>query len=385
MPYTVHVGPCLRVLRTLPDNSVHSIVTDPPYGLGFMGKTWDRLPTVAVFRECLRVLRPGGHIAAFGHTRTYHHLATRIERAGFEIRDMIAWTYGQGFPKSRNQDGAWKGWGTALKPALEPIALARKPLDGTVEANLADHGAGALNIDGCRVPLDRHVDESQLRTMHRNVRTEADGWGMNKLADEQTPVVNERGRWPANIVHDGSPDVLEAFPDAPGQQGDLKAHAEYRQSPNGIFGGMRPAIDHAARNDAGSAARFFYCAKATRADREEGLAAFEKQPAGIVSNTSGRRIAEREGYTQPVRANTHPTVKPTALMRWLVKLITPPGGIVLDPFAGSGSTGKAAVLDGFEAVLIERDRQWKPVIAARCAWAEANRPRAQQLALALET
>lgn len=349
MPYTVHIGPCLRVLRTLPDNSVHAIVTDPPYGIGFMGKTWDRLPTVAVFRECLRVLRPGGHIAAFGHTRTYHHLATRIERAGFEIRDMIAWTYGQGFPKSRNQDGDWQGWGTALKPALEPIALARKPLDGTVEANLADHGAGALNIEGCRVPACGAP------------------------------------RWPANIVHDGSPDVLEAFPDAPGQQGDLKAHAECRQSPNGIFGGMRPSLDHEARNDTGSAARFFYCAKATRADREEGLAAFEKQPAGIVSNTSGRRITEREGYTRPVRANTHATVKPTALMRWLVKLITPPGGIVLDPFAGSGSTGKAAVLDGFEVVMIERDRQWKPVIAARCAWAEANRPRAQQLALALET
>ena len=296
MTHQLHHGDCLEVLRSMPDCSVDSIVTDPPYGLSFMGKKWDYdVPSVDVWVECLRVLKPGGHLLAFAGTRTQHRMAVRIEDAGFEIRDMIAWVYGSGFPKSldvskaidkaagaerevvgrkavtRVMDGSdlvggnvragfvsvtapstdaakeWQGWGTALKPALEPITVARKPLIGTVAENVLQHGTGAINVDGGRV---------------------------------------EGGRWPANFIHDGSEEAIDLLKDS---------------------------------------ARFFYCAKASKADRGE---------------------------------NHHPTVKPTDLMRYLCRLVTPPNGIVLDPFNGSGSTGCAAVLEGFQYIGIEREAEY---------------------------
>lgn len=352
----IKIGDCLDVMRGMAENSVDAIVTDPPYGLSFMGKRWDYdVPSVEVWAECLRVLKPGGHLLAFAGTRTQHRMAVRIEDAGFEIRDMIAWVYGSGFPKSHN--GEWGG--TALKPALEPITVARKPLVGTVEANWRAHGTGALNIDGCRVG-------DEMRPLIKNAgRIDPRGEGFGGKYGSACEGVTSTGRWPANLIHDGSDEVMAAFPDAPGKQGDLTGHSRDRKS-LGIYGDMAAARDAIARRDAGSAARFFYCAKASKADREEGLANFERRPAGMVSNTSGQPMTRRdEGFEVAPRANNHPTVKPTELMRYLCRLVTPAGGIVLDPFAGSGSTGKAAVLEGFQFIGIELDPAYAAIAEAR--------------------
>ncbi|MDZ5787735.1 site-specific DNA-methyltransferase [Stenotrophomonas maltophilia] len=328
----IHVGDCLEVMRGMADNSVDAVVTDPPYGLSFMGKRWDYdVPSTEIWVECLRVLKPGGHLLAFAGTRTQHRMAVRIEDAGFEIRDMIAWVYGSGFPKSHN--GPWGG--TALKPALEPITVARKPLEGTVEANWREHGTGALNTEDCGVGAK----------------------------------LSEGGRWPANLIHDGSEDVLATFPAAPGQQGDLRGHSRDRVS-LGIYGDMGAARDAIARPDSGSAARFFYCAKATREDRNDGL---NSGPAPAVA--AGATMRDRETADWPARnGNHHPTVKPTDLMRYLCRLVTPAGGLVLDPFMGSGSTGKAAVLECFQFVGIELDPIYAAIAEARIRVAQPGLP-----------
>jgi len=251
-------GDCLAVLKTFSDNSLDSIVTDPPYGLSFMGKKWDYdVPSVEIWAECLRVLKPGGHLLAFAGTRTQHRMAVRIEDAGFEIRDLIAWVYGSGFPKSHNLADDWQGWGTALKPALEPITVARKPLAGTVAANVQTYGTGAINIDGCRVG-----DEPRYNPPVGDLT----GFGSNPVAAVGAGRQVE-GRWPANLIHDGSDEVLAAFPDAKGQQGAVDGNEPSAQTNNvyGQFGG-RPAST--PRNDSEtSAARFFYCAKASKSDR----------------------------------------------------------------------------------------------------------------------
>lgn len=383
--YNLHHGNCLDVLKTFQDNSVDSIVTDPPYGISFMGKTWDYdVPSVDIWIECLRVLKPGGYLLAFAGTKTQHRMAINIEDAGFEIRDMIAWVYGSGFPKSHNvansidkmfgagnrgqaiasgskfhpttgearapgelldkyeartEEGkGWEGFGTALKPAMEPITVARKPLIGTVAKNVLAYGTGALNIDGCRVVAEdggRPLREvAPLRDDVQYNANSLSGRVDGSLASSKAAGLTNVGRWPANIIHDGSDEVLDAFPNAPGQQGDLLSHDKLRQSPNGIFGAMAPAKDHKARVDQDkSAARFFYCAKASKTDREEG--------------------------------NNHPTVKPTDLMRYLCRLVTPPSGIVLDPFMGSGSTGKAAMLEGLTFIGIELDSKYMEIAHAR--------------------
>lgn len=354
---------CLEYLRLfVPDNSVDSIVTDPPYGLSFMGKKWDYdVPGVEIWAECLRVLKPGGHLLAFAGTRTQHRMVVRIEDAGFEIRDMIAWVYGSGFPKSldvskaidkaagaerevlgtvdprgtfdgrerksaavntnwRGAEGRddvrdlsqkqitapatdaarqWQGWGTALKPALEPITVARKPLVCTVAANVLEHGTGALNIDGCRVEASATdiaraaVPQPAFNSPTGAIYNMKTGEGRNGERFDMSA-----GRWPANLIHDGSDDVVAGFPDSNG-----------------------------------SAARFFYAAKASKKDRGDG--------------------------------NTHPTVKPTDLMAYLCRLVTPPGGVVLDPFMGSGSTGKAAMREGFRFIGIERDSEYVEIAKGR--------------------
>jgi site-specific DNA-methyltransferase (adenine-specific) len=311
--YTLHVGDCRDVLRDYPADHFDSIVSDPPYGLSFMGKGWDEgVPGEEFWQEALRVAKPGAHLLAFGGTRTFHRLTVAIEDAGWEIRDCMMWLYGSGFPKSHDvskaidkdagiwrgragavvsgnpamggpnyertdkgepatpEASAWQGWGTALKPAWEPVIVARKPLSGTVADNVLRYGTGALNIDGCRV-------------------------GGNE------------GRWPANVMHDGSAEVVDGFPDAE--------------------------------------ARFFYCAKASRTDRDDG--------------------------------NTHPTVKPTDLMRYLCRLVTPPGGVVLDPFMGSGSTGKAALIEGLRFVGIDLDPAHVAIAQARCQEAALETPLSQ--------
>ena len=389
-------GDCRLVMRTLDDASVDAIVTDPPYGLtnngggpsaandtpqsraragaargGFMGMAWDSdVPPVEVWAECLRVLKPGGYLLAFAGTRTHHRMCTRIEDAGFEIRDMIAWLYGSGFPKSYN--GAWGG--TALKPALEPITVARKPLIGTVEANWRLFGTGALNVDACRVWTD---DQPKGGSSSRGATWTASG--MHADGANSRSVTPPEGRWPANLIHDGSEEVLAAFPEAPGQKADACTDSSGRKTQQ-VYGAMKrgrsgePSADSgndgnvgfklkpgARRIDAGTAARFFYCAKADRADRNAGL----HDPGPQFKKGSTLRDAENVGRAR--KGNFHPTVKPTDLMRYLCRLVTPAGGVVLDPFMGSGSTLKAAELEGFSAIGIEWDGSYVELARSRIA------------------
>ena len=419
-------GDCLEVLRGMEADSVDSVVTDPPYGLSFMGKGWDyEVPTEDVWRECLRVLKSGGHLLAFAGTRTQHRMAVRIEDAGFEIRDMIAWVYGSGFPKSmdvskaidkatgaerevvgtnpnyRPNSGAvadpkwfqdrssglqttpataaarqWDGWGTALKPALEPITVARKPLVGTVAANVLRHGTGAINVDGCRVGT---VAPATTRGANALGRMNDDGWEPSDNGQRVDP--HPAGRWPANLIHDGSEEVVGLFP-----KSVSRSSAAVHRS-NGVLkhGGENSRPSHGTTervtrnegfNDSGSAARFFYCAKASKADRDEGLESFDRHVVRVteghgrgVVNTSKAGDGIRENRP---RANIHPTVKPTALMRYLCRLVTPPNGIVLDPFMGSGSTGKAAILEGFRFVGIEREADYIEIARARIEAASAR-------------
>lgn len=308
-------------MAAMPDNSVDSVVTDPPYGLSFMGKKWDYdVPNTEIWAECLRVLKPGGHLLAFAGTRTQHRMAVRIEDAGFEIRDMIAWVYGSGFPKSRNLDGDREGWGTALKPALEPITVARKPLIGTVAANVLAHGTGAINVDGCRVagePWAAVAPNAGGRS----------GGVMGKSAQHPGGEPHGLGRWPANLIHDGSEEVTSLM-----------------ESP----------------------ARFFYCAKASKRDRDEGCNGMPLRNSYMVENGSKTAAANGVRYDRKtLQRNNHPTVKPTSLMRYLCRLVTPPGGIVLDPFMGSGSTGKAAVLEGFDFIGIELNPEYFAIAEKR--------------------
>ena len=338
-------------LAKLPNNSVDSIVTDPPYELGFMGKSWDASGIaydVTAWQECLRVLKPGGHLLAFGGSRTYHRLAVAIEDAGFQIRDQIMWVYGSGFPKSLNISKAidktagdakqWDGWGTALKPAHEPIVVARKPLEGTVANNVLTHGTGGINIDGCRVGMsneDKTKSLNNRKPQGYELKESIYEFGTNVVKTEQS----QQGRFPANFIHDGSDEVLELFPESKSSSGSFKA-TDYEEKPTST---PFTRGDFVGRGDSGSVARFFYCAKANKKDRNEGL----------------------DGFS----ANHHPTVKPTELMRYLVRLVTPLNGTVLDPFTGSGSTGKAAVLEGFSFIGIEQSAEYVEIAKARIEWA----------------
>lgn len=390
----VHHGDSRAVLRFVESGSIDACVTDPPYALvsivnrfgkagaapakgdvyarasaGFMGKAWDTGETAfdpAFWAEVLRVLKPGAHLVAFSGTRTYHRLACAIEDAGFEIRDQLAWLYGSGFPKShdvaRSIDAmfgvdrkageepswvaeAWAGWGTALKPALEPIVLARKPLAGTVAETVIAHGCGALNVDACRVATGEDLNGGAYagEFRERDGRTTSDqaagARALSRLNRGAGDYVQPSGRWPANVVHDGSAEVLEAFPEASGQKAAIAGDEPSRTTKNayGNFSGCRSPNE--PRDDSGSAARFFYSAKADAEDR---------------------------------LGSKHPTVKPVDLMAWLCRLVTPKGGVVLDPFAGSGTTGLAALRQGFGAVLIEREAEYVADIQRRLAWARGE-------------
>lgn len=334
MERKVITGDCLNVMADTEPNSFDSIVTDPPYGIGFMGKKWDHgVPSSEYWAHALGVAKPGAHLLAFGGTRTFHRLACAIEDAGWEIRDCLMWVYGSGFPKSHNLKGDWDGWGTALKPAWEPIIMARKPFKGTVAANTAKYGTGAMNIDGCRV---EPTGESVGREGEASAEMRYTSSGSTNFS--ATPGVrggNSCGRWPANLLHDGSDEVVGLFPDATGQ---LAASVEDGEPQgNAVYGKMnRGGPHHLPRQEScKSASRFFYCPKASKSDRG--------------------------------KDNKHPTVKPTELMRYLCRLVTPPNGMILDPFAGSGSTGKAAALEGFGFVGIEIDENCADVATARIA------------------
>ena len=367
----IHVGNCLDIMPTLEANRFDSIVTDPPYGLGFMGKGWDHaVPGREFWEEALRVAKPGAYLAAFGGTRTFHRLACAIEDAGWELRDTLMWVYGSGFPKSHNGD--WGG--TALKPAWEPIILARKPLTGTVAANHAAHGTGGLNIDGCRVPTGDEVNPSIARRQgavnHLSTRSAAEAQADGRIESRQSPEAYraERagealGRWPANLIHDGSEEVLEAFPVAPGQSAAVSGNEPSSKTRNvlGLYGERATSVP---RGDTGSAARFFYAAKASREDRNDGCEGMEARPLLWSSGTQSPGTFQAEG-TRRASENNHPTVKPTELMRWLCRLVTPAGGLVLDPFAGSGSTGRGAAAEGMRFEGIELDPHYAAIAEAR--------------------
>lgn len=368
---TLWHGDCIDIMAELTADSVDAVVTDPPYGLGFMGKEWDALPPGREWaEECLRVLKPGGHLLAFGGTRTWHRLAVAIEDAGFEIRDSIAWLYGSGFPKSLDVSKAidkaagatrevvgkgrpmsslgvmhddewksnpdykitapatpeaqqWQGWGTALKPAFEPIVVARKSLRGTVAANVLAHGTGALNIDGCRIE-----GETQKRVTPPKPRASTEDWRIKP----GTGIPSENGRWPANVVLDE--DQAAALDE---QSGTSKSSSRPRKNAalNGTVYAAQTERVTGGHDDSGGASRFFYTAKAPKKERPTA--------DGI----------------------THPTVKPLSLMRWLIRLVTPPGGVVLDPFAGSGTTLEAARLEGFDAAGVERETDYIKLIMDR--------------------
>jgi len=413
---------CIAAMKEMPDNSVDSIVTDPPYELGFMGKSWDSSGiafNVDVWTEALRVLKPGGHLIAFSGSRTYHRMAVAIEDAGFEIRDQIMWIYGSGFPKSHNIAKAiqkdngvepigfkenkdakflgenwnstprqlfmpelegtakqWDGWGTALKPAHEPMVLARKPLIGTVANNVLTYGTGGLNIEATRVPSDDGFEKAWDKPVTTNIS--ADGGKYISEGAKHTVDLGDykpSGRWPANIIHDGSDEVVELFPDSKGKVGMSK-----QASSRGLYEGGKSLGDTKINDgiaDLGSAARFFYCAKASKRDRNEGLDGFEAKQTFSL-NAGGREDKTANGdwddvtkrwISQP-KANHHPTVKPTSLMQYLVRLVTPPNGTVLDPFMGSGSTGKACAYEGFDFVGIEQSEEYIKIAEARINWAK---------------
>jgi site-specific DNA-methyltransferase (adenine-specific) len=378
LPYTLHMGDCIEVMRGIPDNSVDSIVTDPPYELGFMGKSWDASGiaySVAMWREALRVLKPGGHLLAFSGSRTYHRMACAIEDAGFEIRDQLMWVYGSGMPKSRNvakydlqgDDAArWEGWGTALKPSHEPIVMARKALVGTVAANLLAYSTGAINIDACRISVTDHAYARNCSGDRGHAGTRgADGTGATDIRTGGGSAA--QGRWPANLIHDGSAEVVAMFPANAGAAAPVhKRSADKFRNSYGAFAGNIDEAGSTLHGDSGSAARFFYCPKATRMDRNEGCEDLEKKPLLWSSGTENPGSFQAEG-TDKSSQNFHPTVKPTDLMAYLVRLITPPGGTVLDPFMGSGSTGKACVREGFHFAGIDKTPEYVEISHCRIA------------------
>jgi DNA modification methylase len=428
------LGDCLDKLKELEDNSVDSIVTDPPYGLSFMGKAWDYdVPTVDIWKECLRVLKPGGHLLAFAGSRTYHRMAVRIEDAGFEIRDMISWLYGSGFPKSMDiskqidkkfgklderedigiydprskYDGSdrrdkqldgpqfapartsklpittpatdeakqWSGWGTALKPAHEPVVMARKPLEeNTVVDNVLKWGTGGINIDESRISTDE--------TITNHSRSSESAVSKGKYGDSKEQETHQTdgqklGRFPANLILDEEAgEVLDE------QSGTSKSTGGRSGNKEGIWDGRyngEVRDENPGFGDSGGASRFFYCPKVSKSERNEGLDGFDKkvtrrddgQPYGMNTNKFRPDGTERK----PVEAkqNHHPTVKPVDLMIYLIRLVTPKDGVILDPFMGSGSSGKAAVRGGFDFIGIERDEEYFEIAEARIEY-ERNKP-----------
>jgi len=439
-------GDCLEQMKTLDDNSVDSIVSDPPYGISFMSKKWDYdVPSVEVWKEAMRVLKPGGHALIACGTRTQHRMVCNIEDAGFEIRDVVSWIYGSGFPKSLNiskaidkaagaerevvgfreksnntvssrqhlgetdgkaADGRdmakakayqdlggfditapatdeaqqWDGWGTALKPACEFFTLCRKPLsEKTVAANVLKWGTGGINIDASRVELPEGQTKDKGNPNRVGTKDDSNTPMGRSGARPYDPT---QGRFPANLIHDGSQEVLDLFPETKSGKGTGLTNTTARSWSNTSKAG----INRIGHNDSGSAARFFYCPKASKKDRNDGCGEFEEKesvvftngkagkclthgksnPSGMNTYSCGCPIQySKERKAVKPNSNNHPTVKPTALMAYLCRLITPTGGVVLDPYMGSGSTGKAAVREGFSFVGCELDKDYFDIATAR--------------------
>ena len=524
--HTIILGDACERMRELDESSVDAVVCDPPYGLEFMGKDWDRLGATneaatdspgwraghgsgvaskvggvpfggggqrvrygdsaksmqewheAWAREALRVLKPGGHLLAFGGTRTYHRLACAVEDAGFEIRDTICWLYGSGFPKSLDvakaidkqergvpQGGAdptsphhgqyrttttegkrwdgdsgqgygaggsrflattvsertappsdvetaatsqpstlgataseWQGWGTALKPAHEPVVVARKPLAGTVAGNVLVHGTGALNVDGCRIEGERGTGHWG-GTQSTKVRQHGRGGAYAEPNDGFETERNAEGRWPANVVLGCDCDTDEPcrvhgirrcticlsgghLPGCPvrlldEQTGELTSgdlRPGHKQGGGEGYGYGEGTIRRDYGGDSGGASRFFYCAKSSRGERNAGLEGFEERETRTYGDRGpdGTPMSPN-GQTAVIRQNVHPTVKPIELMRWLVRLVTPPGGTVLDPFTGSGTTGCACALESFDFIGVESEPEYVEIANARIGWWKKHR------------
>ena len=368
MSYQLLHGDCLDKLKEMDDNSVDAIVTDPPYGLSFMSKKWDYdVPSVEVWRECLRVLKHGGHLLAFAGSRTYHRLVVNVEDAGFEIRDQIMWVYGSGFPKSHNighKAEEWVGWGSALKPAHEPIVVARKPLIGTIVENVLEHGTGGLNIDGCRIGAGEEIIQGGGNGKANH------GGRFGAETNGERPIVqpHNKGRFPANFIHDGSDEVVSLFPESNGGAFPKKSNVATGRHYEGGWGNVNNEV-RTEMGD-GSAARFFYCAKASKAERNAGLDHHPSKKSQHNSGGIGREISVEKRLQEgeenaAMMKNIHPTVKPVDLMKYLCRLITPSNGIVLDPFMGSGTTGIAATTQGFGFIGIERDEEYIPIARDR--------------------
>lgn len=402
---TIIHADCIDAMKEMPDNSVDSLVTDPPYGLSFMGKKWDYdVPSKEIWQEALRVLKPGGHLLSFGGSRTYHRMAVAIEDAGFEIRDQIQWIYGSGFPKSLNigkavdklqrnereimpnpkakqqtqaKDGIygdyeatthisrgtsqWEGWGTALKPAHEPIVVARKPLsEKTVAENVLRWGTGGINIDGSRVEYESK-QEKEMVSNRSGIGGHQDEMVGGRPKDMYKFQASS-GRFPANFIHDGSDEVVGLFP-------DTKSGVFNKRKTAGIWDDTKVEQEFKGMSgDSGSASRFFYCAKASKRERNAGCEGMEEKELENHSATFNVRMENgvaTNKRTDTKRQNNHPTVKPIALMQYLVKLVTPPQGIVLDPFMGSGTTGIACKRGGFEFIGIEMDEEYYKIAEAR--------------------
>jgi site-specific DNA-methyltransferase (adenine-specific) len=369
--WTLTDGDCRELLTLLPDNSIDAIVTDPPYEMNFMAKSWDRAGIATdshVWTENWRVLKPGGYALAFGGTRTFHRLACAIEDAGFEIRDCLMWLYGTGFPKSLN---VGNGIGTALKPAWEPIIMARKPFKGTVKGNVAEWGTGGLNIDASRIGNELMVN-APAGNKPGGSSLQMSVYGMPQGGAATTST----GRWPANVLLDE--DSARLLDEQTGELGVSRGTQVLGEShPYGVYGSRIKDIEKPVGfGDTGGASRFFYTAKASRNERDRGCDELPLSTGGQATD----RVDDSDGLKSPRAGagrtggarNTHPTVKPVKLMRWLVRLVTPPGGTVLDPFTGSGTTGIAANLEGYSFIGFDLDPSYIAIATARIAhWAAA--------------
>ena len=352
----IYLGDNIEVLRTLPDNSIDSCVTDGPYGLSFMGKNWDDdVPSVELWKEVYRVLKPGGYVLSFGSPRTYHRMTTRIEDAGFEIRDQIMWVYGTGFPKSynigisinkllKNEDHSWEGFGTNLKPAHEPIVMARKPFKGTVANNVLKWNTGGINIDECRINNDFVVNENN-------------------------PKINQDGRWPANIIFDEvAGKILDKKSGNLNKQSICNTDNKSGWQNEYVGGKILSPIERKIYNDQGGASRFFYCPKPSTKEREEGLTNESNFLKGRDEGQDNRNVPHKLRNTK--RKNTHSTVKPLKLMQYLIRLVTPIGGITIDPFFGSGTLGKSVLREDneYKFIGIEKEQEYFNIAVERCKY-----------------
>lgn len=365
-------GDCLEIMQGMQGNNIDFIICDPPYGLKFMGKAWDHgIPGKEYWQEALRVCKPGSMLAAFGGTRTYHRLTCALEDAGWEIRDTICYLYGSGFPKSHNKFGI-DGYGTALKPSWEPIILGMKPLDGTYAQNVENWGIWGINIDKCRVG-NEDTRAKTYKLTSKNIT--GGGFGTSKMDYSRIDQLagSKCGRWPANLILDEEAgklldDKTNHLKSGHRNRENYKSSTEKMSSTITNFGSMKPSINFKDYNDSGGASRFFYCAKASKSERNAGCEELEIKQCmggGGLNNTPDD-VCVKDGSIKAKAKNHHPTVKPLSLMRYIITLLAPPGSpTLLDPFAGSGSTLCAAKQLGINAIGIEIDPEYCKIAEAR--------------------